>query len=411
MKDWLLSSLVLMSLLFPACAGEETVENQEPAIDAVTGLDTNRVLISSEALEAQSKLGLIPFLEGAAMGFADSSGKVVIPAQYEEVSPFRNNLATVKVGGKYGLIDKLGNEILPPQYNSISAFASGVMWLGTEEGYYLINGEGKRVLPDAFDKAFAYSASEGRVPVEKEGKIAYFDTAGTQLTEFTFDRVGRFYQGVAPVLNIAENGWGILNKAGEMVVPPLYRKLFPFKNGLGVASLIDINQHERFGVINTQGEEVIPFVYGNISGTGAGGYFVARKYGELEAEQEMLTNKSIILDRTGKVVAELDMMLWDEFSEGLVVAEQDGKFGFVGTDGEVKIPFQFDWVCPFSEGLAWAKGDEYYGFIDHEGNFAIPPQYVSNQEYILMKKEGVLVADPETKEMFYLDPSGREYRK
>lgn len=410
MKAWLLSSLFILSLLFPACAGEETVDHT-PAIDAVTGLDTNQVLISTDVLAAQSKMGLIPFLDGAAMGFADSTGKVVIPAQYEEVSPFSNNLATVKVQGKYGLIDKLGNEILAPKYNSISTFASGVMWLGTEEGYFLINQDGKRVLPDAYGKAFAYSASEGRVPVEQDGKIAYFDTSGTQLTEFSFDRVGRFYKGVAPVLNIAENGWGILNKEGEMVTPPLYRKLFPFKHGLGVASLIDINQHERFGVVNTQGEEVIPFVYGNISGTGAEGFFVARRYGEIEADEEMLANKSIILDRDGNIKAELDVMLWDEFSEGLVVAEQDGKFGFVGTDGTVKIPLQFDWVCPFSEGLAWAKGEEYYGFINHQGEFAIPPKYVSNQEYILMQKEGVLVADPETKEMFYLDPSGREYRK
>ena len=345
--------------------------------------------------------------------FADSAGNIVIPAQYEDVSTFRNGLATVRLNGKYGLINKAGKEILPPQYNSISDYACGVMWLGTDEGYVLINQDGKRVLPDTYENVFAFTASQDRIPVEKDGKIGFFDTQGNYITNFEYDRVGRFFEGVAPVLKLNEEdeGWGLINTSGELIVPHLYRKLYPFQHGLGVASLVDANLHERYGVINTEGEVVIPFIYGLISGTGAEGYFVARKYGELEAQQEMLTNKSVIIGHDGEVRATLDYHLWDEFSEGLIVAEQDGKFGYVNTSGELVIPCEFEWACPFKEGLAWVKGDEYYGFINRSGEFVIPPKYVSNSEYVLMNKEGVLVSDPVTKETFYLDPSGREYRK
>ncbi len=412
MKSLFPACLIAFLLGISACSSEEA-NHAEPALDSLTGLDTTQVLISDADLNARAGMALVPFLDGAAMGFADSTGKVVIPAQYEDVSTFRNGLATVRLKGKYGLINKEGKEILAPQYNSISDYANGVMWLGTDEGYVLINQEGKRVLPDTYENAFAFTASQNRIPAEKDGKIAFFDPRGNFITDFEYDRVGRFFEGVAPVLklNAEEEGWGLIDTSGQLIVPHLYRKLFPFQHGLGVASLVDANLHERYGVINTEGEVVVPFIYGLISGTGAEGYFVARKYGELEAKQELLTNSSIIIGHDGKVRATVDYHLWDEFSEGLVVAEQDGKFGFVNTSGELVIPCKFDWVCPFKEGLAWAKGDEYYGFIDRTGEFAIPPQYISNHEYVLMSKEGVMVSDPVTKETFYLDPKGREYRK
>ena len=398
-------------LLISACGSEDS-QSESGQLDSLTGLDTSKALISEEDLNARMGMDLVPFLDGSAMGFADSAGNIVIAAQYEDVSTFRNGLATVRLNGKYGLINKAGKEILPPEYTSISDYACGVMWLGTEEGYFLINSEGKRVLPDTYENAFAFTASQDRIPIEKDGKIAFFDTDGNQITDHSYDRVGRYFEGVAPVLSLGgdDEGWGILDINGELIVPHIYRKLFPFKHGLGVASLVDANMHERYGVIDPNGEVVIPFVYGLISGTGSEGYFVARKYGEREAKTEMLTNKSLIIGHDGKVRAELDVRLWDEFSEGLVVAESKGKFGYVDTTGAVVIPFNFEWACPFQEGLAWAKGGEYYGFIDHSGQFVIPPKYVSNSEYVLMSKEGVLVSDPITKETFYLDPDGREYR-
>ncbi len=403
---------MVVLLLFSACGSEDgdaTNDQQEP----LTGLDTTQPLISEADLNARAGMNLIPFLDGAAMGFADSAGNVVIPAQYEDVTTFRNGLAQVRLNGKLGLINKAGKEILPPEYNSISEYSCGVMWLGTDEGYVLMNGDGKQVLPDTYERAFAFTGSENRIPVEKDGKIGFFDPQGNQVTDFNYDRVGRFFDGIAPVLSLGgdDEGWGIINYDGELIVPHIYRKLYPFKYGLGVASLIDANQHERYGVINPNGEVVVPFIYGLISGTGAEGYFVARKYGEMEAKKEMLTNQSMILGRNGEVKATFDFRLWDEFSEGLIVAEKDGKFGYVDTTGKVVIPFQFEWACPFSEGVAWAKGDPHYGFIDRTGKFAIPPRYVSNSEYVVMSKEGVLVSDPVSKETFYLDPQGREYRK
>lgn len=74
------------------------------------------------------------------------------------------------------------------------------------------------------------------------------------------------------------------------------------------------------------------------------------------------------------------------FSEDLAAVKQGGKWGYIGTDGETVIPFQYDLAQPFKEGLAivgkastraietWDGGaytENVYemGFIDHAGKF------------------------------------------
>lgn len=81
-------------------------------------------------------------------GFRDKMGKVVIPAQYDEVGDFHDGLATVKVPGeggsgakgRWGFIDKTGKIVIQPKYsNRPSDFNSGlaVVTNRTGESYYI----------------------------------------------------------------------------------------------------------------------------------------------------------------------------------------------------------------------------------------------------------------------------------
>ena len=69
------------------------------------------------------------------------------------------------------------------------------------------------------------------------------------------------------------------------------------------------------------------------------------------------------------------------FSEGLAAVKENGKWGYVDTDGSTVIPFQYDMAWPFSEGLAIVATlaqteyegqalDVYrLGFVDRAGNY------------------------------------------
>ena len=59
-------------------------------------------------------------------GYIDSTGKEVIPCQFESAGDFgENDLASVKLNGKCGLIKKDGSFYIEPNYDRIESFSSG----------------------------------------------------------------------------------------------------------------------------------------------------------------------------------------------------------------------------------------------------------------------------------------------
>ena len=63
------------------------------------------------------------------------------------------------------------------------------------------------------------------------------------------------------------------------------------------------------------------------------------------------------------------------FSEGLAGVEQNEKWGFINTKGEVVVPCIYDDAVSFSEGLAGVEQNEKWGFINTKGEVVIPCIY------------------------------------
>lgn len=57
-----------------------------------------------------------------------------------------------------------------------------------------------------------------------------------------------------------------------------------------------------------------------------------------------------------------------------MIAKQDNKYGYIGINGNVAIPFRFTHAADFSEGLAAVLSDDAkYFFIDATGKVVIKP--------------------------------------
>lgn len=68
-------------------------------------------------------------------GFADESGKVVIPYQWKDAWVFSEGLAAVKNDqGKWGYIDKTGKVIIPCQLKIAGAFSEGLACIQDDQG-------------------------------------------------------------------------------------------------------------------------------------------------------------------------------------------------------------------------------------------------------------------------------------
>jgi putative cell wall-binding protein len=106
--------------------------------------------------------GLVAFMDDKGKcGFVNTSGKVVIPAQYQWVGDFSEGLAPVYINKAYGYIDKTGKVVIPAQYHTVSNFQGGLATVSRiydeisyERHSAVIDKQGKIVIP--FSKKYNY---------------------------------------------------------------------------------------------------------------------------------------------------------------------------------------------------------------------------------------------------------------
>ncbi len=155
-------------------------------------------------------------------GFIDTTGNLVIEAIYDDVGPFSGGFAAVNFKGRWGYIDKSGKTVIRPMYRS----------------------------------AWAFHENKARVkPFDQPDQ--FITVSGEVLTSSLWIAVDDFSEGFARV----QSGitFGYIDTAGKMTLPPVYFGGGSFLHGLAVVS-----NEEKTGMINRNGEEIIPFMYDQI---------------------------------------------------------------------------------------------------------------------------------------------------
>jgi len=114
--------------------------------------------------------------------------------------------------------------------------------------------------------------------------------------------------------------------------------------------------------------------------------------------------------QTGEQVQGVDLLVYQDFSEGLVLAyrKYNGKSGYVDVTGRVVIPFQYDLAGLFHEGRADAYikdcRDKYHaGLIDRRGKWIVPPKRYEKLGYFNEGRCAFRVGD----RWGFLDASGK----
>lgn len=97
--------------------------------------------------------GLFRFVENNKIGFANSKGRKIIPAQFDFASPFSEGLAAFSVGGKmekwdeehstwngglWGFINKKGQVVIKPKYTNAYNFENGHCEVWTQNNKHIL---------------------------------------------------------------------------------------------------------------------------------------------------------------------------------------------------------------------------------------------------------------------------------
>ena len=314
-----LALALCLGLTVPAFAAElKVVEVPVPTVEEYAGKDYS-------TMEFHEGLVRVYVHDGSSskVGFVDKTGKVVIPAKYDQAWDFSNGFARVCKNDKWGFIDQTGKEIIAIQYAGAGDFC------------------------------------EGFAAVVKNGKCGYIDQAGKEVIPFIYDEVSGFSQGLAAVEKSGK--WGFIDKTGEEVIPFQYDDATSFFEGLA-----GVKKGGKWGFLEKTGEVAIDFQYDDV-GTFAYGLASVRQGG-----------KYGYIDKTGEIVIPCQYDVAGYFSDGLAMVAQNGKFGYIDTTGKTIVPFKYTNATTFSQGFAavyayLGGNDGSWGFIDATGKEVVEP--------------------------------------
>jgi hypothetical protein len=329
--------------------------------------------------------------------------KVAVAAEptlrFEDVRDFSEGLAAVMLLGKYGFADKTGAVVIPAEYDGVSDFSDGLARVEKDGLCGYIDKTGAAVVPLEYDDAGEYR--EGMVWVAKDGLYGYADKSGKLVIGLTYERVvghfnnpdfrypssrcGNFSEGLVAVS--ADNKCGFIDKTGKLVIPAVYDGEFIegewgsympyFHEGLA-----RVSKDGLFGYINTAGDTVIPFQYGD-----AGDYYGLFSHGLAAARNQ--DGMCGIIDTKGNTVAPFDYFAIFPFNGELAFAlKGDAGHGYPGCyinkAGKEVTAYEYDgdqWTdhvyLPSYEGLTVVRKDGAYGCLDARGDVVIPVEYES----------------------------------
>lgn len=197
---------------------------------------------SNQILSAQN---FTPIKVGDKWGFADSTGKVIIDAQYLEVKNFLDEITGVKISlATWILIDKTGKKVNDNTYENVEEFHNELAIVnpkikGDYNKYYaIIDNTGKQVTEMNYQYLSRFS--EGMAVVRQNNKYGFLDTNMKIVIPLNYDNAKAFKEGLAAV-NLGGTGqypwditggkWGFINKTGELVIPHLYDWCSEFEDG------------------------------------------------------------------------------------------------------------------------------------------------------------------------------------
>ena len=171
----------------------------------------------------QMRPGVFRVLKDGGMGVVDSTGKVLVPFQYDQVYDLDdNNYVKVLKNLKIGLYHLDKGLILPAEYDQIWPF------------------------------------KDGKARILKNRLLGYTDMMGHVIIPCEYSHINAERNGTFRVIRNGQEG--LLDQDGNILLPPEYQKIWPFENGYA-----RVLKDGKMGMVDISGREIVPAIYMELS--------------------------------------------------------------------------------------------------------------------------------------------------
>lgn len=302
-------------------------------------------------------------------GFIDEKGAVKIKPQYDFVEDFSENIALVGRDDAVAFINKAGDRITDFEFTNAYAFKNGYAVVGIDDKYGAINREGEVVVPVKYSDVGEY-AEELFYAERADGKFGYLDRNGNTVIPFILDNATDFQSGLAIV---EKNGaQGVIDKDGRLILDFKYDWIEPFKAN-GVPSRMRIDS--KFGLVDHHGIVLTDTLYTQI-GDFSNGLALAtndEKYGYLD-----LKGDTAIDFRYTYRTAALKESRFENYHARVY---QKDKIGIIDTAGSKIFPAIFEGTGDYIGNLIPVKKRGKWGYADLNIELAIPYRYSAARNF------------------------------
>ena len=302
----------------------------------------------------------------------------IISDAYERLSKNQYDLEVLfaKRNGKFGVIDYNENIIIPFKYDEISHQGSSLYMVRLGDNYGIINLKGEVMVPINY-KYFKSEWGGGEYyRIQKDGIISIIDRnnklilSAKEKYDFSFEINSNHTMKV-------QNGdyYGVIDSNGKEIIPIQYQHIYTPQTGISI-----VKKDNKYGLIDQEGKIIIPLKYEQIDTFQDYGYKVkiGDKYG--------------LVDQNDK---EILPIVYDRFiSAGpyYYVVVKDNKYGIIDHNGNIMIPFEYDHIkSEESQDFYIATKNHKVGVIDISGKEMIPFEYsqlsYSSDKFLAMKDQ------------------------
>ena len=306
-------------------------------------------------------------------GYINHKGKMAIPAHFDQVDFFSCGYAFVEQNDMYHYINTDGNIIytIDEQNNYIGApFYYNHVVMQQNRRYGLMNKNFEYVVQPIYE-GIKEVGSNGLLSVKQKVMLdgdstyawGYINTKGEQVVPAQYLRTSTFVDGFAPVCRYPQ-GWGVIDETGKELIPCQNKTLY-YVGG------------DMFTTYSDSGD--------------------GKKLLNANAENISLPN---IRNYESAVDNEL-----------IVIVNNDGLFGYMDFDRNIRIPCQYDYAMPFFEGYAFVEkeiNDDYIiQVIDTKGKVICTLPDDSEPETGFHNGLALIVVDMGEAEAYrYITPKG-----
>ncbi len=296
-------------------------------------------------------------------------------SQYKNLNYFTNHLSVFANGDNHGVISSEGELInwtlaeyptveYDQEYLEVSAFIKTKVLLSKKitRAYKsgLVHESRGAITQPIFEKIRNIDHQMGRAEVEKNEKFAFVSLKDGQMLTDYYDRIYEARQDSS--FKVRDNRrYGLVNLNCGLSIPTQYDRIYDAdRHGISKT-----RQGSNYGFIHYRKGKLLPAKYEKINDFQCGLAVVVDR------------NRYGLIDTNGvfKIPLSSRYQRMYSCSEERIRVRENGKWGYLDTNGNEIIAPQYEDASDFLDGLAKVKLNKKYGFVNMTGEFMIDAKY------------------------------------